>query len=82
MKTTKTYHNRRKHTCKKCGNDRFYKKKTCVHIGVFCTKCHNWLKWDSQRNDCHNCNFGKTCKFKYGIDDIKNINVRCDRYNF
>lgn len=84
MKTKRAYHNRRKLICKTCGNSNFYKEKRkgCIHIGVFCTQCQRWLKWDSQRNDCHDCNFGKTCKFKPGADDIKDINVRCDRYNF
>jgi hypothetical protein len=81
------YHNSRNLKCKKCGNNRFYREKRNLHLGIYCYKCNSFLKWDRQEKDCKNCNFyykksksQKTCNFDIKKDSIKNIKVKCDTF--
>lgn len=41
--------------CKYCGCKEFYREQKGPHLGVYCSSCGRWQKWEKQP-----CNEGKT----------------------
>jgi hypothetical protein len=72
--------------CKKCGNIETYTQRKTIHVGLYCSKCHKWIKWIKQDSNCKDCMFYELiehdyiCNFENGDDDPKDINVKCLKY--
>ena len=32
----------------KCGSEEFYKKEKGIHVGIYCSSCDKWQKWDAK----------------------------------
>lgn len=69
--------------CRNCKNINFYKKRVNMHIGLYCKKCHKWLKWVTHDNDCENCKFyHQWCVFSLKKHHTHEIDAQCDTYKF